>query len=100
MIGAWLMLLCAVTAIFLAIEGWQAWLWRHRGEGERKARLEYARMHRDGVDTAEARLSETEFISYYVDRRPRATRYVVAVLVLLLVGIPASIALVWAWPWH
>lgn len=100
MIGAGLMLLCVAAAVFLLMETWRAWVWHHRGEGERTARDEYARIHRECPDTAEARLSETEFVRYRLDSRAGPTGYLVAALLLLLIGLPASWALVAGWPWH
>lgn len=99
MIGAGLMLLCVAAAVFLLMETWRAWVWHHRGGGEREAHAEYARMHRERVDTAEARLPEPEFVRYYVGSRPGATGYAVAVLLLLLIGLPAAVALMAGWPW-
>lgn len=100
MIGAWLMLLCVAAVLFLIAESWRAHAWHHRGMGERKARAEYARIKREQPDTAEARLPEAEFVRYYVGLRPGATRYVIATLVLALIGLPASCALMADWPWN
>jgi hypothetical protein len=100
MIGAGLMLLCVAAAVFLLMETWRAWMWHHRGEGEREARLEYARMRREQVDTAEARLPEAEFVRYHVALRPGPAGYLVATLLLLLIGLPASCALMAGWPWN
>lgn len=99
MIGAGLLLLCLAAAVFLATESWRAYAWHHRGEGDRMARLEYARIRRDRPDTAEARLSEPEFVRYHVALRPGAARYLIAALLLLLVGLPACWALMAGWPW-
>lgn len=97
MIGAGLMLLCVAAAAFLMVEAWRAWVWHHRG-GERKAHAEYLRMRRERVDNAEARLTEAEFIRYRLDSRPGPTGYLVAALLLLLIGLPASCALLVGWP--
>lgn len=100
MIGTGLMLLCVAAAAFLTWEAWRAWRWHHRGGGERMAHLEYARIRRDEPDTAEARLSEAEFVRYVVASRPGIARYVVAALLLLVVGLPASCALMAGWSWN
>lgn len=100
MIGTGLMLLCVAAAAFLTWEAWRAWRWHHRGGGEREARLEYARMRRERADIAEARLPEAEFVRYHVASRPGATPYLIAVLLLLLIGLPASCALMAGWPWQ
>lgn len=90
MIGAWLMALCALTGTALALEGWQAYRWHHRHVGEQAARAEYARLRRDAVDSAESRLSEAEFIRYYVNARPAPARYLIAAAVLLIGGLPVA----------
>lgn len=99
MVRTWLMLVCVAAAAILLVKGWRAWAWHHRGEGEREAHAEYARMRRERVDTAEARLPEAEFVRYFVSLRPGATRYLVALLILLLVGAPVAVALLAGWPW-
>lgn len=99
MIGAWAMLFCVTAVLVLATEGWRAYVWHYRGMGECKAHAEYARIRRERPDTAEARLSEAEFIRYYVDLRPGIARYVIATLLLALLGLPASCALMQGWPW-
>lgn len=100
MIGAGLMLLCVTAAVFLATEGWRAWRWHRGGEGAHAARAEHARIRRERPDSAEARLPEAEFIRYHVSLRPGALRYVVATLLLLLIGLPASCALITGGPWN
>ncbi|TAN06465.1 MAG: hypothetical protein EPN38_08390 [Rhodanobacteraceae bacterium] len=99
MIGIGLMLACGAAAVVLCLRACRAYGWRHRGVGERQARVEYARMHRDGVDTAEARLSEAEFIRYRVASRPGASRYVAAALAMVLMGLFAFWGLMAGWPW-
>lgn len=100
MIGAGAMLFCMAAVVFLTMEGWRAHAWHHRGVGECAARVEYARIRRERPETAEARLSEAEFIRYYVELRPGSTRYVVATVLLALFGLPASCALMQGWPWN
>ncbi|HET7592997.1 MAG TPA: hypothetical protein VFK00_08350 [Rhodanobacteraceae bacterium] len=99
MIGAWLMLLCVAAVLFLIAESWRAWAWHHRGVGERKALVEYARIRREQPDTAEARLPEAEFVRYYVGLRPGIARYAIVALLLVLIGLPASCALMAGWRW-
>jgi hypothetical protein len=99
MIGAWLMLLCVAAVLFLITESWRAWAWHHRGVGARKALAEHARIRREQPDTAEARLPEAEFIRYYVGLHPGVARYVIAALLLVLIGLPASCALMAGWRW-
>lgn len=98
MIGTWLMLACVAAVLFLITESWRAHAWHHRGVGARKALVEYARIQREQPDIAEARLPEAEFVRYYVDLRPGIARYVIAALLLVLVGLPASCVLMAGWP--
>lgn len=100
MVRTWLMLACVAAAFLLLVKAWMAWTWHHRGEGERRAGIEYARMRRDAVDSAEARLTKPEFVRYFVAARPGATRYVIAALLLLVVALPACWVLTEAWPWN
>lgn len=97
MIGAWLLLTCLAGAVVLITEGRRAYLWHHGGMGERTAHDEYARVRREWPDTAEARLSEAEFVRHYVASRPGAVPYVIAVLLLVLIGVPASCTLMMGW---
>lgn len=62
------------------------------------ARAEYARMRREGAGTAEARLTETDFVRYHMDARPRPTHYLVAAALLLSTSLPAATALTASWP--
>lgn len=98
-IGAALAWLTAIAAAGLLTQAWRAWRWHHHGAGARVACLDYARIRRDRPDTAEARLSEIEFVRYRISLRPGALRYVLAAVVLLLVGLPAAWALMAGWPW-
>ncbi len=92
------MLLCVAGVLVLVTQCWRAYLWHHRGAGERKARVEYARIRREQTDTAEARLPEAECIRYYVDLRPGIARYLIATLLLLLTRLPTSCTLMAGWP--
>lgn len=98
MIATWLMLACVAGAFALGLRAWWAWTWHH-GRGEQRAHAEYRRMQREHTDTAEARLPEAEFVRYRVSMRPGAFRYVLAALLLLLVGLPVAYALTAGWPW-
>lgn len=99
MIGTALLLLCTSAATLLLSQAWRAWRWHRCGEGARQARAEYARLRRDQADTAEARLPEAEFVRYRVSLRPGALRYLIAALLLLLIGLPAAWTLMAGWPW-
>ncbi len=89
MIGILLGSACAASEVFMMVKIYQSWTWHHRGLGERTARAEYARIRREQPDTAEARLSEAEFVRYRVATRPGVTLYIVAALLLALLGLSA-----------
>ena len=93
MFGVLLMLLCAAGAIFLMVKMYKSYTWHNQGVGERDARAEYARIKRDQPDSAEARLSEAEFVRNHVAARPGMARYLIGAVVLVLVGLPASCTL-------
>jgi len=97
MIGAWLLLMCLAGALVLITEGRRAYVWHHGGVGEHAAHDEYARVRRERPDAAEARLSEAEFVRYYVAAHPGAAPYVIAMLLLVLIGMPVSCALMMEW---
>jgi hypothetical protein len=90
MIGTWLTGLCAAAGVFLLLGAWRAYLWHHRGAGERSARIEYARIRRENPDTAEARLTENEFIRYHVASRSGATAWLTYALLAFTVGLSVS----------
>lgn len=100
MIRTWLLLGCVAVAAILVWKAWLAWRWHHRGDGARKARNEYARIRREQPDTAEARLTEAEFVRYFVALRPGPARYAVAAALLLLASLPAAHLLASGWPWE
>ena len=86
MMGAGLVLLGMAASAFLLMKTWRAWAWHHRGVGEREARVEHARIRHEQPDTAEARLSEAEFVHYYVSARPGIAPYIAGAVLLLLVA--------------
>jgi len=88
--GIVLMLVVTAAAIYMLVKAHRANFWHNHGVGERTARAEYARLRREQPDSAEARLSEAEFVRQYVEARPSMWRYIVAVLLLVFIGLPAS----------
>lgn len=100
LMGAMLAWISAVAAALLLVQAWRTWCWHHHGAGERAARAAYVRIKREYPDTAEARLPEAEFVRYHVSLRPGALRYLIAALLLLLIGLPAACALMQGWPWE
>lgn len=91
--GILLMLACVAGAIFLMVKMYKSVTWHNQGVGERTARAEYARIQREQPDSAEARLSEPEFVQQFVASRPGMARYVIGAILLVLVGIPAACTL-------
>src|SRR3546814_3902847 len=77
MFGVLLMLLCVAAAIYMLVKMYKAFVWHNQGVGERNAHAEYARMRREQPDSADARLSEAEFVSQYVGARPGMARYLI-----------------------
>lgn len=90
MLGILMMLACVAGVIYMMVKMFKATQWHHQGVGERSARAEYARIQREQPDSAEARLSEAEFVSQYVAARPGIARYLVIGLLLTFVGLPAA----------
>lgn len=84
------MLVVIVAAVYCLVKAWGAANWHNRGVGERAARAEFARMQREQPDSAEARLSESEFVNQYVAARPKAWRYITGTLLLVFIGMPLS----------
>lgn len=93
MIDALLLSAFAVAVILLGWKTHQSFLWHHRGVGERRAHLEYARIRREFPDCAEARLPEPEFVQRYVSMKPGVAFYVIVALLLMLIALPAAFAI-------
>lgn len=90
MTGVLMMLLCVAGAIYMLAKMYKAYHWHNQGVGERSAHAEYARIQREQPDSAEARLSEAEFVNQYVASRPGMARYLIGGLLLAFIGIPAA----------
>lgn len=60
------------------------------GIGERKGKAEYGRIKRESPTSADAQLSEAEFVEKFISTRPRPARYVMYVLAICFVLIPVS----------
>ena len=88
--GIVLMLIVTVAAIYMVVKAHKANFWHNQGVGERSARAEYSRLQREQPGSAEARLSEAEFVQQYVASRPGAWRYIAGALLLVFIGLPAS----------
>ena len=93
MFGVLLMLACVAGVIYLMVKMYQSVAWHYQGVGDRTAHAEYARIKREQPDSAEARLSEAEFVQRHVSSRPGIARYIVCALLLVFIGLPASCAL-------
>jgi hypothetical protein len=84
---------CIAVSTYFLFKGYSAFLWHNLGRGERKARAEYARIRREQTDSADAKLSEAEFVEKFVSARPGFWRYFSYSSLVLLVGMPASCAI-------
>src|SRR3546814_14782367 len=92
MFGVLLMLLCVAAAIYMLVKMYKAFVWHNQGVGERNSNAEYARMRREQPDSADASLSEAEFVSQYVGARPGMARHLIVGLLIRFVGVPDSCA--------
>ena len=88
--GLLLMFAVFVATIWVVIKSNMAYSFHNRGVGERKAKAEYARIKREQPDSAEAQISEAEFVEQYVSAVPGVRRYILIALLLLVVGLPVS----------
>ena len=85
-----LILLSIGALIWALIKYVKAMSWHHGGLGERKAKAEYGRIKRDDSNSADAQLSEAEFIDKFVSSAPKAIRYGMFAALICLVIMPAS----------
>jgi hypothetical protein len=92
MFGLLMALACLAGIVVLVVKAYKAGTWHQQGVGERSARAEYARILREQPDSAEARLSEAEFVQRHVASRPGMMRYLLFALLLAFIGLPASCA--------
>lgn len=90
MLGVLLGLLCVAGAIFMLVKMYKSFTWHNQGVGERNAHAEFARIQREQPDSAEARLSEPEFVRNFVASKPGMARYLIFGLLIAFIGIPAA----------
>lgn len=90
MFGVLVGLACIVGVVVMMRKMYRAHAWHNQGVGERSARAEYARVRREQPDSAEARLSEAEFVQRFVAAQPGLARYILFALLLTFVGLPAA----------
>lgn len=90
-----MMLAVAFTAgeVFMVANLCRSWAWHHRGLGRRRARAEHARIRHEQPDTAEARLSQDEFVRYFVARRARPAVHVAGALLLAVIASAVACAI-------
>ena len=60
------------------------------GEGDRKGRAEYQRIKREQPDSADANISEAEYVEKFVARTPKPWKYMLYIVLLTLIGIPMA----------
>lgn len=90
MFGVLVGLACIAGVVVMMVKMYKSYTWHNQGVGERSARAEYARVQREQPDSAEARLSEAEFVQKYVAARPGFARYIIIALLLTFIGLPAA----------
>lgn len=55
---------------YVGVKAYRRRKWHETGEGDRKARAEYAKMLRESPDSTDAKLTEAEFVDNFVNRVP------------------------------
>lgn len=91
MIGFLLMLAILIAMIYLMFfKLYPSIFFRWAGGGDRKARAEYGRIKRENPDSPQAKISEAEFVENFIKQSPHPVKYIVAILLLLIVGLPMS----------
>lgn len=72
-----------IRAVYL---GWT----RYGGQGERQARAEHARIVREEPDSANARISEAEYVNTFFNNGPSFVKNIAIAALIAIVGIPMS----------
>jgi hypothetical protein len=62
-------------------------------DGQRKASAEYGRIQREAPESADAKLTEAEFVDKFIDELPSPFKYMGIMFAIILVGFPVSCAL-------
>ena len=91
--GMLLALLSFIGAIYLLVKAFTATQWHYNKLGERKALAEYGRIKRESPTSSDAMLSEGEFVFNYINGKAKPWKYVLLLVIIALVIIPASCAL-------
>lgn len=87
-----MVILIFVCLVFLCMfKLFKGGMWHFFGGGERKARAEYARIAREMPDSADAKISEAEFIVKYIANGPRVWVWFIALVGTFIVGVPVMI---------
>jgi hypothetical protein len=69
--GAFLTLVVLVAAIYFLVRVNVAFGFHYRGKGEMRGRAAYARIRRESPDSADAKLSEAEFVENFIKAGPK-----------------------------
>jgi hypothetical protein len=86
----WILWLGATLFIYVKIA--QAFSW-HRHKGARVAKAEFGRLLREQPQSADAQLSEGEFVEKFVSARVGTWVWVLAGLAMAVVGLPLLVTL-------
>ena len=95
-LGILLALLSFIGVIYLLVKAFTATQWHYNKLGERKALAEYGRIKRESPTSSDATLSEGEFVFNYVNSKGKPWKYVLFLVIIALVILPASCALMMA----
>jgi hypothetical protein len=91
MFGFLMMFVVFGVIVYLAIAKIvPAMMFHYGGAGDRKGRAEYGRIKRELPDSADAKLSEAEFVEKFIQATPGPWRYVFMVFALAILGIPMA----------
>ena len=91
MFGILLMFVIFGIAVFLiATKIIPGMYFQYGGRGERQGRAEYGRIKREQAESADARLSEAEFVDRYVRNGPSPWKWVAIMFALAILGIPMA----------
>lgn len=91
MFGILLMLIVFAAILYVVFaKVYPSLAFRYAGTGERKARAEYGRIKRERPDSADAKITEAEFVENFIRQGPSPWKWVIIAVALMLVGIPVA----------
>jgi hypothetical protein len=89
----WMLFLVVLGGLaFLMSKAHKAANW-HKDVGARKGSAEYARTLREEPNKV-SNLSEAEFVDQFVSNGPKASKYILGMVLLMVVGLPLSVYMI------